>query len=82
MSGMAKSYKSSSTYVCKIFMFAIGYIGIVNRSQRDIDGKKDIKAAQAAERKFFLSHSSYRLVISLSCFHAMLNFRLIFGVLY
>lgn len=56
-------------------MFAIGYIGIVNRSQRDIDGKKDIKAAQAAERKFFLSHSSYRLVINLSCFHAMLNFR-------
>lgn len=37
-----------------------GYIGVVNRSQRDIEGKKDIKAAQAAERKFFLSHSSYR----------------------
>merc|ERR1712198_260972 len=26
----------------------------------DIDGKKDIKAAQAAERKFFLSYPSYR----------------------
>ena len=37
-----------------------GYVGIVNRSQKDIDGKKDIKAAQAAERKFFLSHPSYR----------------------
>ena len=37
-----------------------GYIGIVNRSQKDIAGNKDIKAAQAAERKYFLSHPSYR----------------------
>lgn len=37
-----------------------GYIGVVNRSQKDIDGKKDITAALAAERKFFLSHPSYR----------------------
>lgn len=37
-----------------------GYVGVVNRSQRDIEGKKDIKAALAAERKFFLSHSGYR----------------------
>jgi len=33
---------------------------VVNRSQKDIDGKKDIRAALAAERKFFLSHPSYR----------------------
>ncbi|KAJ8300047.1 hypothetical protein KUTeg_021566 [Tegillarca granosa] len=37
-----------------------GYIGVVNRSQRDIEGRKDIRAALAAERKFFLSHPSYR----------------------
>uniref|UniRef100_A0A8C2XSH8 Dynamin-2 n=1 Tax=Cyclopterus lumpus TaxID=8103 RepID=A0A8C2XSH8_CYCLU len=37
-----------------------GYIGVVNRSQKDIDGKKDIRAALAAERKFFLSHPGYR----------------------
>ncbi|NWV64911.1 DYN2 protein, partial [Malurus elegans] len=37
-----------------------GYIGVVNRSQKDIDGKKDIRAALAAERKFFLSHPAYR----------------------
>jgi len=37
-----------------------GYVGVVNRSQKDIDGKKDIKAAVAAERKFFLSHPAYR----------------------
>jgi len=37
-----------------------GYIGVVNRSQKDIDGNKDIRAALAAERRFFLSHPSYR----------------------
>ena len=41
-------------------LFLLGYIGIVNRSQKDIDGRKDIKAAMAAERKFFLSHPAYR----------------------
>lgn len=35
-------------------------MGVVNRSQRDIDGKKNIHAALEAERKFFLSHPSYR----------------------
>lgn len=33
---------------------------MVNRSQKDIDGRKDIKAALEAERKFFLSHPAYR----------------------
>jgi dynamin 1/3 len=37
-----------------------GYIGVVNRSQKDIEGRKDITLAMAAERKFFLSHSAYR----------------------
>ena len=37
-----------------------GYVGIVNRSQRDIEGQKDIRLAMEAERKFFLSHPSYR----------------------
>ncbi|XP_065647797.1 dynamin-1 isoform X2 [Hydra vulgaris] len=44
----------------KVYPLRRGYIGIVNRSQKDIDGRKDIKAAQAAERKFFLSHPAYR----------------------
>ncbi|XP_058235237.1 dynamin 3a isoform X1 [Hemibagrus wyckioides] len=37
-----------------------GYIGVVNRSQKDIEGKKDISAAIAAERVFFLSHPAYK----------------------
>ncbi|KAJ8346806.1 hypothetical protein SKAU_G00282070 [Synaphobranchus kaupii] len=44
----------------KLLPLRRGYIGVVNRSQKDIDGKKDITAAMAAERKFFLSHQSYR----------------------
>lgn len=43
-----------------VLSFSSGYIGVVNRSQKDIDGKKDIRAALAAERKFFLSHPAYR----------------------
>lgn len=37
-----------------------GYIGVVNRSQKDIDGRKDIKQALNAERSFFLAHPAYR----------------------
>merc|ERR1711981_100421 len=44
----------------KLLPLRRGYVGVVNRSQKDIEGRKDIKAAVAAERKFFLSHPSYR----------------------
>ena len=44
----------------KLYPLRRGYIGVVNRSQKDIDGNKDIRQALAGERKFFLSHSAYR----------------------
>ena len=44
----------------KLLPLRRGYVGVVNRSQKDINGRKDIKAAMAAERKFFLSHPAYR----------------------
>ncbi|XP_053325008.1 dynamin-3 [Spea bombifrons] len=44
----------------KLLPLRRGYIGVVNRSQKDIDGKKDIQAALLAENIFFLSHPSYR----------------------
>jgi len=44
----------------KLLPLRRGYIGVVNRSQRDIEGRKDIKVAVDNERKFFLSHPSYR----------------------
>lgn len=43
-----------------LFVLTLGYIGVVNRSQKDIDGKKEISAALAAERRFFKSHPAYR----------------------
>lgn len=49
-----------SVSICVLAFSFPGYIGVVNRSQKDIDGKKDIKAALEAERKFFFSHPSYR----------------------
>lgn len=47
----------------KVVPLRRGYVGVVNRSQKDIDGRKDIKAAVAAERKFFLTHPSYRHLV-------------------
>lgn len=47
-------------HFCTKCKFDVGYIGVVNRSQKDIEGRKDIKAALSAERRFFLSHPSYR----------------------
>jgi len=44
----------------KLLPLRRGYVGVVNRSQKDIEGRKDIKIAIEAERKFFLSHPSYR----------------------
>ncbi|KAK8734306.1 hypothetical protein OTU49_006115 [Cherax quadricarinatus] len=46
----------------KLLPLRRGYVGVVNRSQKDIEGRKDIKAAMAAERKFFLGHPAYRHV--------------------
>lgn len=44
----------------KLLPLRRGYVGVVNRSQKDIEGRKDIKQAIAAERKFFLGHPAYR----------------------
>uniref|UniRef100_A0AAX7SL68 Interferon-induced GTP-binding protein Mx n=1 Tax=Astatotilapia calliptera TaxID=8154 RepID=A0AAX7SL68_ASTCA len=44
----------------KLLPLRRGYIGVVNRSQKDIDGKKDIKEALRAEKEFFLSHPAYK----------------------
>lgn len=43
----------------KLLPLRRGYIGVVNRSQKDIDGRKDISAALAAERKFFLRYEKF-----------------------
>ncbi|EFO88131.1 hypothetical protein CRE_11600 [Caenorhabditis remanei] len=44
----------------KLLPLRRGYVGVVNRGQKDIVGRKDIRAALEAERKYFISHPSYR----------------------
>ena len=56
----------------KLLPLRRGYIGVVNRSQKDIEGRKDIKNALAAERKFFLR---YRAIIKNNC--SLINFFLL-----
>lgn len=55
----------------KLLPLRRGYIGVVNRSQKDIEGRKDIKNALAAERKFFLRYMNnskdYRNIILFFC---------------
>lgn len=43
----------------KLLPLRRGYIGVVNRSQKDIEGRKDINAALTAERKFFYRYLEY-----------------------
>ena len=44
----------------QVFTLKRGYIGIVNRSQADIDGRKTIAQAHESESEFFKSHEAYK----------------------
>lgn len=57
----------------KLLPLRRGYIGVVNRSQKDIDGRKDIKAALSAERKFFLRYVSSYFI----CLPSLLTYSLL-----
>jgi len=48
----------------RVVPLRLGYIGVVNRSQADINTKRSIESALEAERDFFASHPSYRNVAS------------------
>ncbi|CAI9781802.1 unnamed protein product [Fraxinus pennsylvanica] len=53
------------TDACKILLgkdvhLQLGYVGVVNRSQEDIQMNRSIKDALIAEEKFFHSHPAYR----------------------
>lgn len=47
-----------------VFPLHRGYVGVVNRSQSDIEGRKRIQDAQKAEAGFFENHLSYRSISS------------------
>ena len=44
----------------KLVPLKMGYIGVVNRSQNDIDQRKDIETSLKAEQKFFEDHQAYK----------------------
>jgi dynamin 1-like protein len=44
----------------RVYPLKLGFIGIVNRSQQDIQGNKVLSDALQAEREFFRTHPAYR----------------------
>jgi GTP-binding protein EngB required for normal cell division len=57
---MDKGTDARDVLLNKVYPLKLGYIGVVNRSQQDIVGKKTMAAANEAEKKFFLSIAAYR----------------------
>jgi dynamin 1-like protein len=44
----------------RVYPLKLGFIGVVNRSQRDIDADKSMTDALESEAEFFKSHPQYR----------------------
>ncbi|KAJ7493365.1 Dynamin central region-domain-containing protein [Mycena galericulata] len=44
----------------RVYPLKLGFIGVVNRSQQDINGEKSMEAALASETEFFNHHPAYR----------------------
>lgn len=42
-----------------VYFLNRGFVGVVNRNQREIEGKKDLASAQKDEMNFFARHSKY-----------------------
>jgi replication fork clamp-binding protein CrfC len=47
----------------EIYPLKLGYIGVVNRSQSDIDKKRPMKDAMKAELEFFQNHPVYKMLL-------------------
>ncbi|KAK4636340.1 Dynamin-related protein DNM1 [Fulvia fulva] len=48
----------------RVYPLKLGFIGVVNRSQQDIQGNKSMSDALSAEREFFRMHPAYRNIAS------------------
>ncbi|KAJ7355620.1 Dynamin central region-domain-containing protein [Mycena albidolilacea] len=44
----------------RVYPLKLGFIGVVNRSQQDINGEKSMDAALNSETEFFKNHPAYR----------------------
>ncbi|EJU03783.1 hypothetical protein DACRYDRAFT_49126 [Dacryopinax primogenitus] len=46
----------------RIYPLKLGFIGVVNRSQQDINSERSMDDAQAHEKEFFQNHPAYRSI--------------------
>ena len=46
----------------RVYPLKLGFIGVVNRSQRDIDADKSMPDALESETEFFRTHPQYRSI--------------------
>lgn len=44
----------------RVYPLKLGFIGIVNRSQQDINSERSLEDALRAETEFFANHPAYR----------------------
>lgn len=44
----------------RVYPLKLGFIGVVNRSQQDINSEKSLQDARETEDEFFKNHSAYR----------------------
>ena len=44
----------------RTYPLKLGFIGVVNRSQQDINTEKPMTAALESEKEFFVNHPAYR----------------------
>jgi dynamin 1-like protein len=47
----------------RVYPLKLGFIGVVNRSQRDIDAEKNMADALESEAEFFKNHMQYRNIV-------------------
>lgn len=59
---MDKGTNAKDIFDGNILPLRHGYIGVINRSQHDIDTKKDFVMALEHERNYFLGHPYYRTI--------------------
>lgn len=48
----------------KVYPLKLGFVGVVNRSQHDVNTSKSVKESLEKERKFFTQHPAYKSIAS------------------
>jgi len=57
---MDKGTNARDVLLNKVYPLKLGYIGVVNRSQKDIDDNKPMEKVIEAERRFFVTSNDYK----------------------